>query len=56
MLTYELNDAGYVIFRDGAVLITQDRVPGEPGLVAFTSDEQKAQYAEAHILELTPPA
>lgn len=56
MLTYELNNNGYVILRDGAVLITQEFIPGVPGIVEFPSDESKQLCAEATIVELTPPA
>lgn len=56
MLTYEINDMGYVVFRDGAVLITQETVPGVPGKVVFNDDAHKQLCAEAAIVELTPPA
>lgn len=56
MLTYELNDRGYVVFRDGAVLITQETVPGVPGKVLFNDDAHKQACAEAAILELSPSA
>lgn len=54
MLTYEIIATGYVIYRDGAVLITQDQVPGVAGKVAFTDDNHKRECAEAHVAELTP--
>ena len=56
MLNYELTDFGYVIYRDGVVLITQDQVPGVPGRVPFESDIQKLECAQASVQELTPPA
>lgn len=56
MMNYELTDFGYVIYRDGVVLITQDLVPSVPGRVLFTDDDQKRTCAEAAIKELTPPA
>ena len=56
MLTYELNDRGYVIFRDGTTLITQETVPGVPGKVLFNDDGHKQACAEAAILELSPAA
>lgn len=56
MLNYELTDFGYVIYRDGVVLITQDQVPGVPGRVLFTDDDQKLECAQAAIQELTTPA
>lgn len=56
MLTYELTDFGYVIYRDGVVLITQDQVPSVAGRVPFESDDQKRECAEAAVQELTPPA
>lgn len=55
MLTYALTNTGYVIYREGTVLITQDTVPGVPGLVPFASDEDKQLHAEASLAELTPP-
>lgn len=54
-MNYELTDFGYVIYRDGVVLITQDQVPGVPGRVLFTDDDHKRACAEAAIKELTPP-
>lgn len=56
MLTYELTNSGYVIFRDGTVLITQETVPGVPGKVPFIDDAHKQSCAEAAILELSPSA
>lgn len=56
MLTYELNDRGYVVLRDGAVLITQETVPGVAGKVPFIDDAHKQLCAEATIAELNPPA
>lgn len=56
MLTYELTNAGYVIYRDGEVLITQDQVPRVPGVVPFADDAEKVLHAEAEIARLTPPA
>lgn len=56
MLHYELTDTGYVIYRNGDVLITQEFVPGVPGVVEFANDEAKQNYAEAAIAELTPAA
>lgn len=54
MLTYEINDRGYVVFRDGAVLITQETVPGVAGNVRFTDDAHKQLCAEAAIAENAP--
>lgn len=54
MLTYELTNSGYVVFRDGAVLITQETVPAVPGKVPFIDDAHKQLCAEAAIVELTP--
>lgn len=56
MYTYELTSSGYVIYRDGAVLITQEHVPGVAGKVPFADDAAKLGFAEAAIAELTPPA
>lgn len=56
MYTYELTGSGYVIYRDGAVLITQEHVPGVAGKVPFADDAHKHVCAEAAIVELTPPA
>lgn len=55
MLTYGITATGYVVYRDGAVLITQDQVPRVAGKVAFTDDNHKRECAEAHVAELTPP-
>lgn len=56
MLTFQITDFGYVIYRDGELLITQDQVPGVAGRVPFESDIQKLECAQAAIQELTPPA
>lgn len=49
MLTYQLTQEGYIIYRDGVVLITQECIPGIPGVHPFLSDEAKQNYAEAEI-------
>lgn len=49
MLTYQLTQEGYVIHKDGVVLITQECIPGVPGVHPFPSDESKQNYAEAEI-------
>lgn len=56
MLTYQLTNAGYIIYRDGVVLITQECIPGVPGVNPFASDEDKQFYAEATIAEISTPA
>lgn len=56
MLTFNITDFGYVIYRDGALLVTQDQVPGVAGRVPFESDIQKLECAQASVQELTPPA
>lgn len=56
MFTYELNNRGYVIRMDGVVVITQEFIPGVPGIIEFANDELKQQYAEATVAELTVAA
>lgn len=56
MLTYQLTQEGYVIHKDGVVLITQEFIPGVPGVHPFPSDESKQNYAEAEITFLNSAA